>query len=288
MNIISAESFSRKFLQDLFDFSLDIESHPMDYANLLRGKILINAFFEPSTRTSLSFECAMKQLGGNVITFNEEVSSVKKGESFKDTIRTLECYGDIMVLRHPDKEKVKIASKMIKIPLINGGNGSGEHPTQALLDLYTIYKRFLSLENKHILFIGDIKNSRTIHSLIKLFELYPATKMYLLPYTKCEPIKNTQIVDETVDLSLFDVVYCTRYQKERVHESEVRDEFVVDMDFINRMKPDRIVMHPMPRNTEIDPSVDNCDKCVYFEQMRNGIPIRKALLLKTLNSSSSA
>ena len=285
MHILSAQQFSKNFISDLFEFAEDIETYPLKYANLLQGKILINAFFEASTRTSLSFECAMKQLGGDVITFNKEVSSLQKGESFEDTIRTLECYGDIMVLRHPIKNNIEIAKELLNIPLINGGNGSGEHPTQALLDLYTIYKRFKTLENKHILFIGDIKYSRTIHSLIQLFRLYPSTKIYLLPCGKHELIDNTEIVDENVNLSIFDVVYCTRYQKERVEEGIIDNykEIIVNIDFIKKMKPQGIVMHPLPRNNEIDTSVDNCHKCVYFEQMRNGLQIRKALLLKSIN-----
>lgn len=285
MHILSGNQFSKNFISDLFEFTEDIETYPLKYYKLLQGKILINAFFEPSTRTSLSFECAMKQLGGDVITFNKDVSSLQKGESFEDTIRSLECYGDIMVLRHPIKNNINIAKDLLNIPLINGGNGSGEHPTQALLDLYTIYKRFKTLENKNILFIGDIKYSRTIHSLIELFRLYPTTKIYLLPCGEYESIENTKIVDENVDLSIFDVVYCTRYQKERVEKDNTNDykELIINIDFIKKMKPEGIVMHPLPRNNEIDPLVDNCHKCVYFQQMRNGVQIRKALLLKSLN-----
>lgn len=289
MNIISSKVFTKSYINELFALTEDIEENPEKYSNLLHRKILINAFFEPSTRTSLSFESAMKQLGGEVITFNKETSSLQKGETFEDTIRSLECYGDIMVLRHPGKEQINIASKILKIPIINGGNGNGEHPTQALLDLYTIYKSFDDMDNKKILFIGDIKNSRTIHSLIELLQLYPKTQINLWSYKNCnEEIQNNKrevLEIENIDVGLFDVIYCTRFQKERVDNPEHNDEVIITPNLVKKMKKNSIIMHPLPRNNEIDPEVDNDDRSKYFEQMRNGVNIRKAILLELLNKN---
>ena len=173
MHILSASQFNKTFIDKLFEFSYQ-NTNFSSFQQSLQGKILLNVFFEASTRTSLSFETAMKQLGGEVISFNQNVSSMIKGESYEDTIRTLAIYGDIMILRDPNINNLQIASSKLKIPLINAGNGSGEHPTQALLDLYTIYIRFNNINEKNILFMGDIKNSRTIHSLIQLLHLYPS------------------------------------------------------------------------------------------------------------------
>jgi aspartate carbamoyltransferase len=296
MHILSASQFNKTFIDKLFEFSCQVVKFPSFFKKSLKGKILLNVFFEASTRTSLSFETAMKQLGGGVINFNQNVSSMIKGESYEDTIRTLEIYGDIMILRDPNIENLQIASSNIKIPLINAGNGSGEHPTQALLDLYTIYKRFNNIENKNILFMGDIKNSRTIHSLIQLLHLYPSNNIHLWCYNNCEPdeeivnrinkIHNKPCIiinDENYDLSNIDVVYCTRYQKERVQNNEITNNLIVDKNFMKRLKPDAIVMHPLPRNNEISPEIDNDTRCVYFEQMKNGVEVRKALLLKCFN-----
>ena len=159
MNLISCDSITKEFIEELFTLAnkYKLKEHFISEKNNFSSKILVNAFFEPSTRTSLSFECAMNRLGGKVITFHKDVSSVKKGETFKDTIKTLSTYGDILVLRHPEKNKVKEASNYTNIPLINAGDGSGEHPTQALLDLYTIHNNFELTSCCHILFVGDAK-----------------------------------------------------------------------------------------------------------------------------------
>ena len=295
MHILSASEFNKTFIDKLFEFS-SLTITFSSFEQSLRGKILLNVFFEASTRTSLSFETAMKQLGGEVISFNQNVSSMIKGESYEDTIRSLAIYGDIMILRDPNIDNIQIASKIVKKPLINAGNGSGEHPTQALLDLYTIYKKFDNINNKNILFMGDIKNSRTIHSLIQLLHLYPSNNIYLWCYNNCEPdeeminrinkIHNKPCIiikDENFDLSNIDVVYCTRYQKERVQNNESTNNLIVDKNFMKRLKSDAIVMHPLPRNNEISPEIDDDKRCVYFEQMKNGVEIRKALLLKCFN-----
>ena len=275
-------------------------------ANLLcSGKILINVFFEPSTRTSLSFECAMKRLGGDVINFQKDASSLKKGESYEDTIKTLSNYGDIMVLRHPEIGKVSLASELIHIPVINAGDGAGEHPTQAILDLYTIYKKFgNNFDTKKVLFVGDIKNSRTIHSLIYLINLYPEMKIYILSYPGLEPEdqllekiskihkqpkENIVFSVDNIDYSLFDVVYITRLQKERGPGRDgggLRDvppSFIMTNELANTMKEDAIIMHPLPRNREIDPEVDNNHRCYYFKQMKYGVNVRMAIIFSLID-----
>jgi carbamoyl-phosphate synthase/aspartate carbamoyltransferase len=257
-----------------------------------KDKILINAFFEPSTRTSLSFESAMYRLGGNVINFNKDLSSIKKGESFEDTIRTISTYGDAIIIRHPEKGIVEKAAKISTIPVINGGDGDGEHPTQGLLDLFTIHKCFNLQSRINILFVGDIMHSRTVNSLLDYLSIYPFSKINILPYNNREPNydllyeiakDHTQIVDDivvsedTVELDKYDVVYVTRLQKERSSKND-RVTHIVDNNFLSKTKKNCIIMHPLPRNEEINPEIDNDPRCKYFEQMENGVAIRMALL----------
>ena len=292
MSLLSCQNLNSLDLKMIF---LKTDKISQKNNSLYSNKILINVFFEPSTRTSLSFECAMKRLGGNVINFQKDASSLKKGESYEDTIKTLSNYGDIMVLRHPEIGKVSLASKLINIPVINAGDGAGEHPTQAILDLYTIYKKFGdNFETKKILFVGDLKNSRTIHSLISLIHLYPSMKIYILSYPGLEP--QEQLLDKIskihqqpkdsivfsvndIDYSLFDVVYITRLQKERLKQGEQGIcHFKMTNELANTMKDDAIIMHPLPRNEEIDPEVDNNQRCYYFKQMKYGVDVRMAII----------
>ena len=300
MNILSSNDWKKEEIQKLFDFTDNLDS--LD-TSIFNDKILVNAFFEPSTRTSLSFECAMKRLGGNVITFNSTSSSLNKGESFEDTISTLSLYGDIMVIRHPEKDKVKYASNISKIPIINGGDGNGEHPSQALLDLYSIYKKFgNNFKTKTILFIGDIKNSRTIHSLINLLNLYPNMKIHFYPYNndlypnddlvnKISKIhsqnKKTIIISEldNNNYSNYDIVYCTRLQKERSDNKiiTINDKFIINNEKAEQFKKDMIIMHPLPRNKELSIDVDNNHRCYYFKQMEYGIQLRMGLFYYMIN-----
>ena len=301
MTLLSCQDWTPLEIKNLFQKTDNI--HQCNHLNL-QNKILINVFFEPSTRTSLSFECAMKKLGGQVISFNKDTSSLKKGESFEDTMRTLSQYGDLIVLRHPQPEQVSLASSLIEIPIINAGDGSGEHPTQALLDLYTIYKHFgTAFETKTILFIGDLKNSRTIHSLIILINKYPQMKIYILSYPGLEPdmitleqISNihgqnqdTIIVHfENINYQLFDVIYITRLQQERLKSEETsRCNFMMTNQIANKMKEDAIIMHPLPRNEEIHPEVDQNHRCHYFKQMKYGVDIRMALISVILSKEKN-
>ena len=261
-----------------------------------KGKILVNTFFEPSTRTQYSFESAMYSLGGNVINFNVTTSSSKKGESFKDTIKTLSSYGDVMVLRHPEKNKINEARSYVDIPIINAGDGDNKHPTQALIDLYTIYSYFEKEKDltkiNHILFVGDCKHSRTINSLIQVLKLYPHICIYFLPYSNCEPTKELlENIDNMgaifnnkneVPFNKFDVIYCTRLQKERTN-NELSSDIVIDKSVLSQLKKKSIVMHPLPRNNEISVDIDEDPRAVYFEQVKYGVKIRMALLDVIIN-----
>lgn len=297
MSVLSCQHWTPQQLEQLFKSAEQIHNHPHPS---LKDKILINVFFEPSTRTSLSFECAMKRLGGQVINFQKDTSSLKKGESFEDTVRTLAQYGDLMVLRHPQPGKVSQASSLSNIPVINAGDGSGEHPTQALLDLYTIYKHFgHDFMTKRILFVGDLKNSRTIHSLMLLIHKYPTMKIHMLCYPGLEPDEDTleQICSthkqsresinvnfESINYSLFDIIYITRLQKERLQsQSQIYCNFMLTNQMANNMKEEAIIMHPLPRNEEIHPDVDQNHRCHYFKQMKYGVDIRMALITKILS-----
>jgi carbamoyl-phosphate synthase/aspartate carbamoyltransferase len=296
--MISIKNISKTFISNLFSKADNV--HKLKLGNPLENKVLINAFFEPSTRTSLSFETAMYRLGGNVLTFNKDVSSMNKGENFEDTIKTLATFGDAIVLRHPEIGKVEAASNMCNIPIINGGDGAGEHPTQALLDLYTIYTKFPTLQGLKILFIGDLKYSRAVHSLIDILGFYPGNKIYFFPYkdreldyeTTCkisishlQNIEDMTVYEENFDISEYDVVYCTRLQNERnVHA--LRDPgFILTKEIVNDMKEGAIIMHPLPRNQEISTEVDKDHRCMYFKQMEYGVKVRMALLHTILGSN---
>jgi aspartate carbamoyltransferase len=289
--MISSKNVTAKYVNNLFKKADKFKVN--HYTPKWQDKILVNAFFEPSTRTSMSFESAMYRLGGNVINYNQDVSSAKKGESYEDTIKTLSSYGHILVLRHPEKGMVDEANKYSNIPVINAGDGDGEHPTQSLLDLYTIHSNFkLNDEYVKVLFIGDIKHSRTIHSLLHLFKNYNRIKVYFLPYEGKGPdynmLANTAIAHEQIleditidrrdlDIGEFDVIYCTRLQSERNSELR-RPDFIVNKELLKDAKENAIVMHPFPRNSELSSDVDDDPRNQYFQQMRNGLYVRMALI----------
>ena len=287
--MISSKNPKLPFINKIFSIA---HSYKVKRTNQFKDKILVNAFFEPSTRTSLSFESAMYKLGGNVINFNKDVSSIKKGESFEDTIKTLSTYGDVMVIRHPEKGMVEKASEISTIPVINGGDGDGEHPTQGLLDLFTIYKSFNLHDTMNILFVGDIMHSRTVNSLLDYLSIYPFSKINILPYSNREPnydllneiakdhtqtVEDIVVSEDTLELDKYHVVYVTRLQKERSSNND-KVTHIIDKNFLSKINPNCIIMHPLPRNEEIDPEIDNDPRCKYFEQMENGVAIRMALL----------
>lgn len=250
----------------IFELANKVKSNPNSFNDSLKNKIITNLFYEPSTRTSSSFSSAMYKLGGQVIPINDvNYSSVSKGENLQDTIITMSNYCDLIVLRSKKAGDALIASQVSTVPIINAGDGNGEHPTQTLLDLYTIYKKFGRIENLTITFVGDIKNGRTVHSLDKAL-----------------PNCQKHFVD-TYDKSIWpesDVYYLTRVQKERGSSGS----YSMKREHIHHIPAEAIVMHPFPRNEEIPVWFDKDPRAKYFEQMENGLYIRMALLLLLLKT----
>uniref|UniRef100_A0A7C3YBI6 Aspartate carbamoyltransferase n=1 Tax=Geoglobus ahangari TaxID=113653 RepID=A0A7C3YBI6_9EURY len=257
--------------------------------NLLEGKVLANLFYEPSTRTRMSFEVAMKRLGGDVINMGSvEATSIAKGESLADTIRVVENYADCIVLRHYREGAARFAAEISEVPIINAGDGAGQHPTQTLLDLYTI-KRESKLERLKIALIGDLKYSRTIHSLVKALSLFNA-EIYLvsppslrlpedlMESAKCVETDLKQAIEEA------DVLYVTRIQKERFPDEEeyrkVAGSYKITAEMLRNSKA--IVMHPLPRVDEISYDVDNLKNAIYFKQAFYGVPVRMAILSEVM------
>jgi aspartate carbamoyltransferase catalytic subunit len=264
----------------------------------LNGKVLATLFFEPSTRTRLSFESAMKRLGGNVIGITErEGSSLVKGETLADTIRMVESYSDVIVLRHPQEGAARLAAEFSKIPIINAGDGAGQHPTQTLLDLFTIRTEVGEISGKNIVLIGDLKYGRTVHSLSYAIAMFGGNLSFIAPdllqmpewvihQVEDQGIKPV-ISDKLNDvISDADVLYVTRIQKERIPDEteykKVAGSYVIDKNVLSKANDNLIIMHPLPRVTEISPTVDETKHARYFRQAFYGIPIRMALLTLVL------
>jgi aspartate carbamoyltransferase len=302
-DILSVSQFDRTKLDYIFGVAdeMRVLVERFGSADLLQGKILANLFYEPSTRTSSSFMAAMLRLGGQVIPINNvQYSSVTKGESLPDTVRTLESYSDVIVIRHPELGSAAIAAHYASKPVINAGDGVGEHPTQALLDLYTIIEALGQPHGLRVAMVGDLKYGRTVHSLTKLLLNYPVEFVFVSPDILRMPDDVLDAVRshghrfvETEDvhdvIAQTDVLYVTRVQKERfadlaVYEA-VRDHYVVDPALMSRAKEQMIVMHPLPRVNEISYALDNDPRAAYFRQMRNGMYVRMALLAAVLGKA---
>ncbi len=293
-HIIFARQFDKKFLQKIFKFTDNIKFGK--YNNkILSGKIMATLFYEPSTRTRLSFESAMLNVGGSYITTENaaEFSSAIKGETLEDTIRIVNMYCDIIVLRHPKSGASEIAAKFSKVPIINAGDGNGEHPTQALLDLYTIFSK-IKKETFTVCIIGDLANYRSSHSLSYLLSLYPKIKIvFVSPKSLAIPqslknhlkqnktdFKETENFKEGIMGS--DVIYQTRIPKEYLGEAKYkryRGRYVITKDILKSIKQESLIMHPLPRVDEITKEVDEDPRAIYFEQAQNGLFVRMALLL---------
>jgi aspartate carbamoyltransferase len=304
-DIISVKQFSRPDLE--YVFGVAHEMHGMvdrvGTFDLLKGKILANLFYEPSTRTSSSFTAAMERLGGSVIPINEvKYSSVAKGESLPDTIRTLECYADVIVLRHPETGSAAIAAQAARKPVINAGDGVGEHPTQALLDTFTIFEEMGAgqIDGMTVTMLGDLKYGRTVHSLARLLSLYKVKLNYVspeilrMPKEVMEEVAAKGIPQAEFDsldkiLPQTDVLYVTRVQKERFEDpadyESVRGSFVVNPEIMRAAKKEMIVMHPLPRVGEISPDFDEDPRAAYFRQMEYGLYVRMALLAMVLGKA---
>ncbi|KAJ2923820.1 hypothetical protein H1R20_g13277, partial [Candolleomyces eurysporus] len=299
-HILSVKQFTHRDVYDLFalahEMRLQVERNGT--LDVLKGKVLCTAFYEPSTRTSSSFDAAMKRCGGQVVQIDSDRSSVQKGETLADTIRTLACYGDAIVLRHPDVGSAQLAAKYSSVPVINAGDGIGEHPTQALLDVFTIRSELGTVNGRTITLLGDLKNGRTVHSLVTLLCHYSVRLNFVSPASLAMPssvvlaARKAGIpvtICESLDdvLADTDVLYVTRVQKERFETEaewmQVKDAYRVDHAVLSRAKDDMIVMHPLPRVNEIDPEVDfDSRRAVYFRQMRYGLFIRMALLASVM------
>ena len=304
-DIISVKQFGRDDLEYVFGVAHEMRGmvERVGTFDLLKGKILANLFYEPSTRTSSSFTAAMERLGGSVIPINEvKYSSVSKGESLPDTIRTLECYADVIVLRHPETGSAAIAAKAARKPVINAGDGVGEHPTQALLDTFTIFEELSagSVDTMTVTMLGDLKYGRTVHSLARLLSLYKVKINYVSPeilrmpkevmdevgakgIAQAEYNSLEQVLPET------DVLYVTRVQKERFEDpaeyEKVKGAYVIDPEIMKAARQEMIVMHPLPRVGEISVDFDDDPRAAYFRQMEYGLYVRMALLAMVLGKA---
>ncbi len=301
-DILSVSQFTREKLEYIFGVAEQMREivRRTGSTDLLRGKVLACLFYEPSTRTSSSFIAAMARLGGSVIPITQGVqfSSVSKGESLPDTIRTLECYADAIVLRHPEVGSAKIAADYARKPIINAGDGVGEHPTQALLDLFTIKEELGRIDGLKVAMVGDLKYGRTVHSLTKLLCLYDVELSFVSPEilrlpmdlmnevkARGIPVRETYDVADVIEEA--DVLYVTRVQKERFADlsqyDQVKDYYEITPELMRRAKERMIVMHPLPRVGEISYAIDDDPRAAYFRQVENGLYIRMALLAAVLS-----
>jgi aspartate carbamoyltransferase catalytic subunit len=295
-HFISADQFNRENLDELFDLTQDIVANPSKYSKSLEGKIVSVMFFEPSTRTRLSFESAILRLGGKLIATEnaKTASSASKGESLTDTIRILQGYSDAIVMRHFDVDSSKVAASVANVPIINAGAGSGEHPTQALLDMYTIRESKGHFDGLKVAILGDLKYGRAIPSLLKLLSIYDNITIYALSkeafslpeeyielmnkrnmkYVKCNSFSD---IPKDVD-----VLYHTRIQRERFEGDFGKEEFIINEEVLNNFSENTILLHPLPRTEEISSDVDNNKRALFFKQAVNGMYVRMAILAKLL------
>lgn len=299
-SLLEPMDFSLEELDGIFDLADRIIADPQKYAHACDGKLLATLFYEPSTRTRFSFEAAMLRLGGQVIGFSEpNSSSVAKGESIADTIRTISCYADVAVMRHPKEGAPRVAANSTDMPVINAGDGGHQHPTQTLTDLLTIRRTLGTFENITVGCCGDLKFGRTVHSLIKALSRYKNVKFILISpeelsvpdYVKKEVLIKNNIEFKEVRtmqeaLGEVDVLYMTRVQRERFFNEDdyirLKDSFILDNEKMQLAKKDMIVLHPLPRVNEIATEVDSDPRAKYFEQAKNGMFVRMALIMSLL------
>ncbi len=305
-HVYESQQFDLELLDIIFkiadEMKNDLLAKPRLYADALKGKIMASLFYEPSTRTRFSFESAMSRLGGSILTTEnaKEFSSAAKGETLYDSTRVMCGYADLIVMRHNEPGSAKMAAEVSTVPVINAGDGSGQHPTQALLDLYTIKDHFSTIDELTFAMVGDLRYGRTVRSLSYLLTKYNNIKIYYVSPLVCkmdEDIKNyltTNNVEwEEVNslekiLPLVDCVYMTRIQKERFHNLEdyesAAGKYILDLEKIKLMKQKSIIMHPLPRIDEISQEVDNDPRAQYFNQAENGLYVRMALLYLLLGN----
>lgn len=302
-SLIDITDFSVEELDELLNTACDISEHPEKYAEACHGKKLATLFFEPSTRTRLSFEAAMMELGGNVIGFSDAgSSSASKGESIADTAKMISCYADIMAMRHPKEGAPYVAARSASIPVINAGDGGHCHPTQTLADLLTIYRELGRLENLTVGFCGDLKYGRTVHSLLSALARYKNIRVVLIApeelklpnYVKYGvldahnmPYEETTSLEEA--MPALDVLYMTRIQRERFDSYDeyerLKDSYILTAEKLHTAKKDMRILHPLPRVNEISVMVDDDPRAAYFRQALNGKYMRMALILKLLKEA---
>jgi aspartate carbamoyltransferase catalytic subunit len=295
-SLVSIDDFSTEEILKILNLAEEFEKKPVQ--NLLAGKVIATLFFEPSTRTRLSFESAINRLGGKVIGFSDSSSSsVSKGETLNDTIKTVNNYCDLIVIRHPIEGSARFASEIATVPVINAGDGANQHPSQTLLDLFSIRKTQSTLDNLNIVLVGDLKYGRTVHSLLLAMSRWKTTFHFIAPEELKMPdeyklfldnlgLKYYEHSDLPGNLAGADIIYMTRVQRERFSDpmeyEKVKNVYVLRNSMIKKTKPNMRILHPLPRVNEIHPDVDFNSKAYYFEQALNGVFTRQAILCTLL------
>lgn len=295
-NLISISDYNKEEYMHILKLAEDFERNPVQ--DVAKGKVVATLFFEPSTRTRLSFESAACRMGAKVIGFSDASnSSTAKGESLADTIRTVSCYADIIVMRHPLEGAARVASEVATVPVINAGDGANQHPTQCMLDLYSILKTQGTLDNLNIALVGDLKYGRTVHSLVEAMCNFNTTFHLISPeslklpstvkmHIKQHNLKYYQYSEITEAIDKVDILYVTRVQRERFLDiqdyEKVKNSYVLDRSMLTNVKPNMKVLHPLPRVNEIAANVDAMPQAYYFQQAQNGVYVRQALIAAIL------
>lgn len=299
-SLVSITDFNKDEILDILKLAEDFEKNPNRKS--LDGKVIATLFFEPSTRTRLSFETAVNRLGGRIIGFSDaSTTSSVKGETLHDTIKMVANYADVIVMRHPLEGAARYASEISPIPIINAGDGANQHPSQTLLDLYSILKTQGTLENLHLCLVGDLKYGRTVHSLIMAMSHFNPTFKFIAPdelkmpdeyklFCKKNNIKYTESRELTDNFNDADILYITRVQKERFIDmlefERVKNTYTLKNDMLDQTKSNLKILHPLPRVNEISPDVDKNEKAYYFQQAKNGMYVRQAILTKMLDGKT--
>lgn len=298
-NLVNNEDFSVEELRSLINLGDEIYKNPVEFSDLCKGKVLGSLFFEPSTRTRLSFEAAMLRLGGSCVTIPEpKGSSASKGESLADTIRTVGAYTDIIAMRHPHEGAAELAREVTPVPFINAGDGGHQHPTQTLTDLLTIHETKGTLENMTVGLCGDLKFGRTVHSLVKTLSKFKGNKFifispveleipeYIKMYLTDRGVEFTEVRTIEEVMPQLDILYMTRVQRERFFNEadyvRLKDTYILDKQKMRTAKDDMIILHPLPRVNEISTEVDTDKRAKYFNQVKFGMIVRMALILRLL------
>lgn len=295
-SLVSIDDFSTEEIAKILDLASEFEKNPSQ--NILQDKVIASLFFEPSTRTRLSFESAISRLGGKIIGFTDaSSSSVSKGETLNDTIKTVSNYSDLIVMRHPIEGSARYASEVAGLPVVNAGDGANQHPTQTLLDLYSIRKTQGTLDNLNVFLVGDLKYGRTVHSLVMAMSRWNTIFNFVSPTELRMPdeyklyldnlgLKYYEHTDFTEIISRADIIYMTRVQRERFTDpmeyEKVKNVYVLQNSMLDNTKENMRVLHPLPRVNEIDQDVDSNKKAYYFEQALNGVYTRQAIICSLL------